>query len=242
VKDEVGIHHEDELIQALTALTDKIHPLALGNVQRSHHQSRLMAKKLLKLHMTSESEEHEIELIIDNLKSNLFFHGHPINRDEAKKDLKLKVVCPPNDVESIMWDLYSQYEADMKLTEQFNIIRELGLKSDSSPKAIQTVTTAQIAQQMKELAQLGIGIPGITEQQLVNLSVAMLPYISGSVAPSAAAKVKLDPVIGAYVESAAHANVFKTDVTAQRTIISGPAGPQEAIRQEVVWQRWEREE
>ena len=51
VKDEVGITHEDELVQALVAITDKVHPLALGNVQRSHNQSRLMASKLLKLHM-----------------------------------------------------------------------------------------------------------------------------------------------------------------------------------------------
>ena len=46
VKDEVGITHEDELVQALIALTDKIHPLAIGNVQRSHNQSRLLARKL----------------------------------------------------------------------------------------------------------------------------------------------------------------------------------------------------
>ncbi|MGA9314399.1 MAG: hypothetical protein WBV77_07210, partial [Solirubrobacteraceae bacterium] len=40
VTEEVGITHEDELVQALVALTEKIHPLALGNVQRSHNQSR----------------------------------------------------------------------------------------------------------------------------------------------------------------------------------------------------------
>ncbi len=93
VKEDVGITHEDELVQALIALTEKIHPLAIGNVQRHHNQSRLMARKLLRLHM-GESEEHEIEQLIDNLKSNLFFHGHPINREEAKDDLKLKVEEP----------------------------------------------------------------------------------------------------------------------------------------------------
>ena len=39
VKDEVGITHEDELVQTFIALTEKVHPLALGNVQRSHSQS-----------------------------------------------------------------------------------------------------------------------------------------------------------------------------------------------------------
>jgi hypothetical protein len=71
VKDEVGIQHEDELIQAFIALTDKIHPLALGNVQRSHNQARMMARKLLRQHMAADKEDHEIDQIIDNLKSNL---------------------------------------------------------------------------------------------------------------------------------------------------------------------------
>ncbi len=76
MKDEVGITHEDELVQALIALTDKIHPLAIGNVQLHHNQSRLTARRLLRLHM-KKSEEHEIEQLIDNLKSNLCDHGHP---------------------------------------------------------------------------------------------------------------------------------------------------------------------
>jgi hypothetical protein len=61
LKEDVGVQHEDELVQAFIALTDRIHPLALGNVQRHHHQSRMLAKKLLKKHM--EGKEHEIEKI-----------------------------------------------------------------------------------------------------------------------------------------------------------------------------------
>jgi hypothetical protein len=91
IKDDIGVQHEDELIQAVIALTKKIHPLALGNVQRSHKQSRMIATKLLRKHMPEAEREHEIDKLIENLKSNLFFHGHPINRGEAKADLKLKV-------------------------------------------------------------------------------------------------------------------------------------------------------
>ena len=64
-----------------------------------------MARKLLKKHM-AKKQEHEIEQIIDNLKSNLFFHGHPINRDEAERDLALKVIVADAELESAMWDLY----------------------------------------------------------------------------------------------------------------------------------------
>jgi len=88
VKDAVGIKHEDELVQAFAILANKVHPLALGNIHRFYSQSRMIAKKLLRLHM-KRGEEHTIEEIVDALTAKLFFHGHPINRKEAK-GLKLK--------------------------------------------------------------------------------------------------------------------------------------------------------
>ena len=150
VKDEVGITHQDELVQAFMAMTDKVHPLSLGNVQRSHSQSRLMARKLLKLHM-DESLEHEIVQLIDNLKSNLFFHGHPINREEAKKDLNLKVEIPSEDLESKMWELYVQYDRELRLSEQFNPIRELKLKCPTLATD-GPMSTNDILQQMQSLS------------------------------------------------------------------------------------------
>jgi hypothetical protein len=237
VKDEVGITHEDELVQALIALTEKIHPLALGNVQRFNNQSRLMARKLLKLHM-QESQEHEIEQLIDNLKSNLFYHGHPINRKEAKNDLKLKAVDPSPDVEELMWELYLQYENDLRIKEQFNPLRELELKA---PPAQRTpLTTQQIVQQMQALAAAGIGLPAVNEQQLVSLAAAMIPHVSGAAA-STDREAKLDPIFGAYVESSARSDVFKTDLVVKRSVVNTPLGPQDAIKQEIIWQRWEEE-
>ena len=239
VKEEVGITHEDELVQAFIAMTDKVHPLALGNVQRSHSQSRLMASKLLKLHM-DESLEHEIVQLIDNLKSNLFFHGHPINRDEARKDLKLKVSDPSPELEPLMWKLYSRYDNDLRLSEPFNAGHEMDLKN-LAPKEPKTITTEAILQQMQQLAKAGIGLgaPGVSEEQLVKLAAAMVPFVSGEFAPSR--KTTLDPILGACIESVAHTDVFKTDLRVERSTITTPNGPQEAIKQEVTWQRWEKE-
>lgn len=237
VKHDVGITHEDELVQALVALTDKIHPLAIGNVQRHHNQSRLMARRLLRCHM-GDSAPHEIEQIIDNLKSNLFYHGHPINRDEAKNDLKLKVEDPIPEVESLMWDLYCQYETELRIKEPFNVLRELELKI-GTPQGAGPFTVPQLVQQMQALAAAGIGLGAVSEQQLVNLAAAMIPFTEG--APKQG-KVKLDPIWGAFIESTARADVFKTDLRVERTTANLPSGgPQEAIKQEVLWQRWEEE-
>lgn len=239
IREELGITHDDELIQAVIALTEKIHPLALGNVQRSHNQARMMARKLLKLHMPSEADETEITKIIDTLKSNLFYHGHPINREEAKIDLKLKVSEPPEEVARLMRNLYMEYEKAMQLNEPLNPLHEMELR-DKKEEVETPITTEQIIKQLIEMAQKGIGIgPGITEEQIVKLAVAMIPHVRGKKLKDT--KVKLEGIVGAYVESQARTDVFKTDLRIERTTMVTAAGPQEGIKQEVLWQRWEQE-
>jgi hypothetical protein len=113
VKETVGIRHEDELIKAIEILAQKVHPLALGNVERFISQSRLIARKILLTHMSAASE-HEVEEIIETLASKLYFHGHPINRREAR-ELKLKVIeqVPPA-LETAMWKLYEDFETELE--------------------------------------------------------------------------------------------------------------------------------
>ncbi|MFC1549461.1 hypothetical protein ACFL4R_01160, partial [Nitrospirota bacterium] len=118
IKEDVGISHEDELIQAINILANKVHPLALGNVKRFMAQSRMMSKKLLELHMNKVQHEHKISEIVENLTSKLYFHGHPINRQEAR-DLGLKVIDPDNELEEIIWRLYLEYESEMLLDSPF---------------------------------------------------------------------------------------------------------------------------
>lgn len=140
IKEDIGVQHEDELIQAVIALTEKIHPLALGNVQRSHHQSRMIAKKLLRKHMPDAELEHEIDKLVENLKSNLYFHGHPINRVEAREDLKLKVDDAPPALELLMWSLYEEYARELKVIERFNPTHEWEARQPAPPVPPATAT------------------------------------------------------------------------------------------------------
>lgn len=120
----VGITHEDELIQALQILAEKVHPLALGNVERFVAQSRMMAGKVLRTHM-KQASEHDIRELVENMASKLYFHGHPINRREARDDLKLKVKDPDEALENAMWDLYLSYEEEFRSTEPYNPLMDL---------------------------------------------------------------------------------------------------------------------
>ena len=109
VKDTVGIRHEDELVKAVEILANKVHPLALGNVERFISQSRLIARRILLTHMSEEEKGHEIDETIEMLASKLYFHGHPINRREAREELHLKVATNVQPaLETAMWKLYRE--------------------------------------------------------------------------------------------------------------------------------------
>lgn len=126
VKDDVGIQHEDELIQAFSPLAQHIHPLALGNVKRTMSQSRMMARKLLELHMLPDMR-HKVDEIVDNLTSKLFFHGHPINRAEARDQIQIPTVKDASvELEPVMWELYKQYESEMDLIRPLDFLTQFG--------------------------------------------------------------------------------------------------------------------
>ena len=119
IKKTVGITHEDELVKTIESLCSQVHPLALGNVERFVSQSRMIATKVLKTHMEGDAD-HIIDELVENMTSKLYFHGHPINRKEARQDLKLKVLDNPSrDLENTIWELYCDFEKDFENTEPF---------------------------------------------------------------------------------------------------------------------------
>jgi hypothetical protein len=125
IKDTVGITHEDELVRAIEILANKVHPLALGNVERFIAQSRMIAKKILRS-QARPPDDHTIAEIIENMASKLYFHGHPINRREAKEDLRLQVNLDLSpELEATMWDLYRDYEEEFENQAVFNPAADL---------------------------------------------------------------------------------------------------------------------
>ncbi len=136
IKEKVGITHEDELVKAIEILANKVHPLALGNVERFLSQSRLIAKKILRTHM-KKTDEHLLDEIVENMASKLYFHGHPINRIEARDDLKLKVVADlPAELETAMWDLYKEYETEFKNADVFQPQGDLAALKEKEPPLV----------------------------------------------------------------------------------------------------------
>jgi hypothetical protein len=121
VREDVGVRHDDGLVQALRTLSDRVHPLALGNVKRITSQSRMLGEKLLRAREADDLDEHDITEVIKKLSAELYYHGHPINRREAREDLGLSFVHDATPaVADRMWELYEAFDAEMRLNVAFN--------------------------------------------------------------------------------------------------------------------------
>lgn len=116
IREKVGITNQQELGTALNALSNHVHPLALGGINRHLSFIRLVATRLLGSH-NKRIEEAKIDKIVDDLVEKTFFHEHTIGRKEAK-DLNLKVTNAEDfGIDSLMWSLFEHYEELMKLKE-----------------------------------------------------------------------------------------------------------------------------
>jgi hypothetical protein len=113
---EVGIKDEKNITDVFLTLARKVHPLALGNVKRTHTQIRLLARKLLELHVKNDAGR--ILKIIDALSEKLYSHFHLILREESKDFVGLSnIIYADEEEETVLWDIYKDYEEELKLKD-----------------------------------------------------------------------------------------------------------------------------
>jgi len=136
-KNKFGIKNDAELSAIFNKFVEsnpQIHPLALGNVNRTHNLIRILAKRLLKSHKSPMREE-EIEKIVDYFTEKLYSHQYYIGRKEAKEDLGLRTVVNANEnLSKAMTDLYEEYRKEMELDVLWNPENELGLNTMQNKK------------------------------------------------------------------------------------------------------------
>ncbi len=121
-----GLSDPNVFSTALKALTDRVHPLALGNVHRQYLLIRSLSKRLLELHMKGEEEKERIEKIVEILSEKLYYHGYEISRHEAKEIIGLNVSYPSEKIEKWMWELYMEYKDALLPGEEFDFNHLLG--------------------------------------------------------------------------------------------------------------------
>ena len=103
-------------------LSQKVHPLVLGEVYRSKTQIQMLSKKLLS---RTGIADNKIGEIVSFLCSESGSHDYTIHRREAR-DLGLNIEKPNDDFYSEIKALYDDFSFELKLTERWDPIRELG--------------------------------------------------------------------------------------------------------------------
>jgi ATP-dependent protease ClpP protease subunit len=107
---EEATYTPDAMAQIVTALFDKIHPLAIGAIEQSYALSKLIATRCLSTHMISPDNNESIEKMVNKLCDDYKSHAYPICRKEAR-DIGLKVVDASPSVDQAMMDLARFYMA-----------------------------------------------------------------------------------------------------------------------------------
>jgi len=115
MRERANINDQSALAQVVSQLASHLTPLTLGSVNRQYSHIRLVARKLL-TSRKDKIEEDRISTIIDALTEKMYSHGHAIGRKEAA-ELGLPVDKPEDALENLMWALYQEYEAMLRLNE-----------------------------------------------------------------------------------------------------------------------------
>jgi hypothetical protein len=102
-------------------LSNKVHPLVLGDVYRSKTQIQMLSNKLLS---RTGVDKEKIDGIVSFLCSESGSHDYTIHRREAR-DLGLNIEKPNDEFYAEIKSLYDDFSSELKLTERWDPIREL---------------------------------------------------------------------------------------------------------------------
>jgi hypothetical protein len=115
MRERANISDQSALAQVVSQLAGHLTLLTIGSVNRQYSHIRLVARKLLTSHK-EKIEESKIGTIIEALTEKMYSHGHAIGRIEAT-ELGIPIEKPDKKLETLIWDLYQEYEAFLQLNE-----------------------------------------------------------------------------------------------------------------------------
>ncbi|MEW6231628.1 MAG: hypothetical protein AB1566_04855, partial [Chloroflexota bacterium] len=126
-RNKVGIADEKNVLEVFRILSQAVHPLALGHVNRVHTHIRLLAEKLLRVGQNRKLDDKKAKKIVDALTEKLYSHTHAIGRQEAQQLIGADIVkFASEEEERLIWDLFEEYAAAMSLRQRFNIKEFMG--------------------------------------------------------------------------------------------------------------------
>lgn len=118
-KKDFGITDQRNMTDILLNLSEKIHPLTLGQVYKSKSQIQMLARKLMKYQNLEEDKENAI---IKFLCSESGSHDYSIRRREARESLGLTIETPTIELYTIIKQIYDDINKELELENPYNPI------------------------------------------------------------------------------------------------------------------------
>jgi len=122
-KRDFSISDQQNMTEILLKLSEKIHPITLGQVYKSKSQIQMLARKLMKWQNLGQEKE---DLIINFLCSESGSHDYSIHRKEASEELGLNIEKPSEELYGIIKSIYDDIARELDLEDPFNPIIFLG--------------------------------------------------------------------------------------------------------------------
>lgn len=116
-KETFGIKNGRSMTEILLNLSEKIHPMTLGQVYRTRSQIQMLARKLMKWHHLSSEQEDEI---VKFLCSESGSHDYAIRRKEAIEHLGLHVEKPTMELYKVIKAIYDDISAELEFENPYN--------------------------------------------------------------------------------------------------------------------------
>lgn len=166
---ELKLTDEDCLTRVFEKLTNSVHPLVLGGVQRVREQTAFLAKILLSYHL---KDEPRIDKIVEILTKGRYSHDYLIGRREAREVLGLQI-CEDEEIISTVSNLYDEYDKLLLLSSPYNAEAELG-SNDSATRSynraiIESDGMTHVFRTTKEIERVTLGPPQVPVPSVVPL-------------------------------------------------------------------------
>lgn len=163
----------------LERLTERVHPLALGNVHRVHQQIKQLAGKLLKFHPI---EGRDLPTVIEAFTTRFFSHLHMINRHEARAILgEAQVEFASTELEKLLDELLRSYEDDFRLRKPFFLNAHLGDDSEKDVRfvggAVESKSWSYLFETKAKLQQHSALPPNVQVQLSAGQRMPLIPGI-----------------------------------------------------------------
>lgn len=116
-KKDFGITDQRCMTDILLHLSEKIHPLTLGQVYKSKSQIQMLARNLMKWQRYESEKE---DTIIKFLCSESGSHDYSIRRKEAAENLGLPIEKPSMPLYRIIKDIFDDISKELELENSYN--------------------------------------------------------------------------------------------------------------------------